>query len=53
MFTMFLANKLWKLIYYYISVLEVFYTVVLSNDLIQKKICISRYLKFNYICAKY
>ena len=30
----------WKLIYYNISLLEVFYTVILSNDLIQDKKCI-------------
>ena len=34
---MFLASKLWKLIYYYILVSEVFYTVNFSNDVIQNK----------------
>ena len=29
---MFLASKLWKLICYWISVLEMFYTVILSNN---------------------
>ena len=31
------AGKLWKLIWYYISGLEVFYTVILRTDLIQNK----------------
>ena len=45
-------HKLWKLICYYISGLEVFYTVILSNDLIKNKKWIQRYVKFNYIYAK-